>query len=54
MTQIRTTSSGFILCPKCGQNTFVKIRRDTVMKQFPLWCKNCKRETLIIYPNPKT
>lgn len=37
----------WILCPVCGSKTRVKIRDDTVIENFPLFCPKCKQETLI-------
>lgn len=37
----------FILCPICGNKTRDKIRTDTELKNFPLYCPKCKQETLI-------
>lgn len=37
----------WILCPVCGSKTRVKIRGDTVLENFPLFCPKCKQETLI-------
>lgn len=37
----------WILCPSCGNKTRLKIRRDTVLENFPLYCPKCKQETLI-------
>lgn len=37
----------FILCPICGNKTRTKIREDTVLENFPLFCPKCKQETLI-------
>ena len=39
--------SEWIRCPICGSKTRDKIREDTVLKNFPLYCPKCKRETLI-------
>ena len=39
--------SDWIRCPICGSKTRDKIREDTVLKNFPLYCPNCKRESLI-------
>ncbi len=39
--------SEWILCPVCGNKTSVKIREDKVLKNYPLYCPKCKRETLI-------
>jgi len=37
----------WILCPVCGNKTRVKIRSDTELKTFPLYCPKCRSETLI-------
>lgn len=37
----------WILCPTCGNKTRVKIRQDTELKNFPLFCPKCKHENLI-------
>ena len=37
----------WILCPVCGNKTRTKIREDTELKNFPLYCPKCKKETLI-------
>lgn len=37
----------WILCPVCGNKTRDKIREDTVLKNFPLFCPKCKHETLV-------
>lgn len=37
----------WVLCPKCGNNTRTRVRPDTVLKNFPLFCPKCKTETLI-------
>lgn len=37
----------WILCPICGRKTHDKIREDTEIKNFPLYCPKCKQETLI-------
>lgn len=39
--------SEWIYCPVCGNKTRLKIRADTELKNFPLFCPKCKRETLI-------
>ncbi len=36
-----------ILCPVCRNKTRDKIRDDTVLKNYPLYCPKCKQETLI-------
>ncbi len=37
----------WILCPVCGSKTRDKIRADTELKNFPVFCPKCKEETLI-------
>ena len=37
----------WILCPFCGSKTRLKIRDDTVLENFPLYCPKCKHEILI-------
>lgn len=41
----------WILCPTCGSKTLDKIREDTVLKNFPLYCPKCKQESLIEVEN---
>ncbi|MBB6218381.1 transcription elongation factor Elf1 [Anaerosolibacter carboniphilus] len=37
----------WLLCPVCDNKTRVKIRFDTVLENFPLFCPKCKQETII-------
>ena len=37
----------FVLCPICGNKTRDRIRADTELKNFPLFCPKCKKESLI-------
>lgn len=37
----------WLLCPICGNKTRVKVREDTVLKNFPLFCPKCKSERVI-------
>lgn len=37
----------WILCPVCGNKTRDKIREDTILKNYPLYCPKCKQESLI-------
>ena len=39
--------SEWIYCPICKNKTRNKIREDTVLKNYPLYCPKCKQETLI-------
>ncbi|RAQ30101.1 hypothetical protein DPQ25_00910 [Hydrogeniiclostridium mannosilyticum] len=42
-----------MLCPVCGNKTRNRIREDTVLKNYPLYCPKCKQETLIEAENLK-
>ena len=44
-------NSQWILCPLCGSKTRNKIREDTVLKNYPLYCPKCRQETLIEVEN---
>lgn len=37
----------WIKCPICKNKTRLKMRNDTVLKKFPLYCPKCKKESLI-------
>lgn len=37
----------WIKCPICGNKTRLKMRSDTTMKNFHLYCPKCKNESLI-------
>ncbi|WP_418703244.1 cysteine-rich KTR domain-containing protein [Anaerotignum faecicola] len=37
----------WIVCPACDRKTHNKIREDTELKNFPLYCPKCKQECLI-------
>lgn len=37
----------WIMCPVCKNKTRNKVREDTVLMNFPLYCPKCKQETLI-------
>ncbi len=37
----------WILCLVCSNQTRDRIRKDTVLKNYPLYCPKCKQETLI-------
>ncbi len=41
------TKSEWVHCPVCGSKTRLQIRRDTELKNFPLYCPKCKQESLI-------
>lgn len=37
----------WILCPICRNKTRIRIREDTILENFPLFCPKCKQETLV-------
>ena len=36
-----------IQCPICGNKTHNRMREDTELKNFPIFCPKCKSESLI-------
>ena len=49
----------WLLCPVCGNKTRLKVRQDTELINFPLYCPKCKKEMRVdiirrkIYPCTK-
>lgn len=43
----------WVICPICNNKTRIKIRKDTQLKNFPLYCPKCKNESLICVNNFK-
>ena len=41
----------WLLCPKCNKKTRLKLRPDTELKNFPLYCPKCKEMTLVDVKN---
>ncbi|MGN6712596.1 cysteine-rich KTR domain-containing protein [Anaerocolumna jejuensis] len=37
----------WIYCPICGNKIRTMIRKDTELRNFPLYCPKCRQETLI-------
>lgn len=37
----------WVLCPICNNNALIKVRPNTVLKNFLLFCPKCKWETVI-------
>ena len=37
----------WVLCPWCGAKTRLQIVRETELKDFPLFCPKCRRESMI-------
>jgi hypothetical protein len=36
-----------LICPRCSRKSGVRIRSNTDLTNFPLYCKQCKQETII-------
>ena len=45
------TKIEWVLCPICSNKTRIKIRPDTVLENFPLFCPKCKKKSLIDVKN---
>ena len=45
--EVVNLNNRWIYCPICGNKTRVKIRGDTELKNFPLFCPKYKQEILI-------
>ena len=43
----------WVICPICNNKTRIKIRKDTQLKNLPLYCPKCKKESLICVNNFK-
>ena len=41
----------WVICPVCNNKTRTKIRNDTELINFPLFCPKCKHESLIKVKN---
>ena len=37
----------WVICPVCESKTRTKIREDTELKNFPLFCPKCKQESIV-------
>lgn len=41
----------WVMCPYCKSKTRVRLREDTILKNFPLFCPKCKQESIISAEN---
>lgn len=39
--------NGWIHCPACRCRTRTKIRAETILKNFPVYCPQCRQEYLV-------
>jgi len=37
----------WLLCPVCKSKTRIRLRQDTALINFPMFCLKCKQETLV-------
>ena len=37
----------WLLCPVCGAKTRLRLLQRTVLREFPLYCPKCRRESVI-------
>ena len=44
-------NANWIVYPVCGNKTRDRIREDTILKNYPLYCPKCKQQTLIEVQN---
>ena len=47
----RTEEKRWLLCPCCGGKTRLQIFRETELKDFPLFCPECRRESIVSVKN---
>ncbi|MDD4370473.1 MAG: cysteine-rich KTR domain-containing protein [Anaerostipes sp.] len=47
MSEENTQNTSWLLCPICQNKTRLKLRADTVLDNFLLFCPKCKKETLV-------
>ena len=45
------TDEKWLICPVCANKTRDRIRAETVLENYPLFCPKCKRETIISVKN---
>ena len=44
---MNTTEEQWVFCPVCGAKTRLRLLRQTVLLDFPLFCPKCRRERII-------
>lgn len=47
MTEHTPNASFWVRCPICSGKTRIKVNKDTILVNFPLFCPKCKKETII-------
>ncbi|NLQ74253.1 conjugal transfer protein [Streptococcus mutans] len=51
---INMSITEWLLCPICKSKTRIKLRKNTELRNFPLYCPKCKLETLVNIKELKT
>ncbi|MGN0194426.1 MAG: cysteine-rich KTR domain-containing protein [Pseudoramibacter sp.] len=44
---MREEEKRWVRCPRCGAKTRLQLLKETELKDFPLFCPKCRRETRI-------
>ena len=44
-------NQGWLLCPVCQSKTRTRLRGDTILQNFPLFCPKCRQEMLVNVKN---
>lgn len=44
---MQLTDMEWVYCPVCNSKTRLRVRKDTVLQNFPLFCPKCRNEMLI-------
>ena len=44
---MKPSEEKWILCPICGAKTRARLLPNTVLRNFPLFCPKCRRESII-------
>lgn len=47
MGDIIRENEAWLICPNCSSKTRIRIRQDTELRNFLLFCPKCKHENLI-------
>lgn len=50
---MNSSEEKWVLCPLCGAKTRLRLLQRTVLREFPLFCPKCKRESIINAQNYK-
>ena len=48
---MRDNEANRVICPACGGKTRVRLRGDTILENFLLYCPKCRQEHLVSIRN---